>query len=69
MHTHGMKYTPKLFLEASVFNFYRDGKQGQKRLDTIKLFHRIAAGEYKAYTSLYVIDELEAASEKNDSMR
>jgi hypothetical protein len=27
-----------LFLETSAFNFYIDGKQGQKRRDTIKLF-------------------------------
>jgi hypothetical protein len=37
----------KLFLETSVFNFYVDGKLGQKRQDTIKLFDAIADGKYE----------------------
>jgi hypothetical protein len=35
----------KLFLETSAFNFYVDGKLGQKRQDTIKLFYAIEAGK------------------------
>ena len=29
-YTEIIKYTPKLFIETSVFNFYFEGKQGQK---------------------------------------
>jgi len=57
-----MKYTPKLFIETTVFNFYFEGKQGQKQKDAIKLFEEIAKGKYEAYTSKAVIDEIKAAS-------
>jgi predicted nucleic acid-binding protein len=53
-----MKIVPKLFLETSVFNFYVDGKQGQKRQETQKLFAAIKAGKYEAYTSTAVIEAL-----------
>ena len=64
-----MKYIPKLFLETTVFNFYFEGKQGQKQKDAIRLFEQIAKGKYEAYTSETVIDELEDASkEKYEKM-
>jgi predicted nucleic acid-binding protein len=53
-----MLYIPKLFLETTVFNFYFDGKQGNKRLATIELFGQIVAGKYVAYTSDEVSNEL-----------
>jgi hypothetical protein len=53
-----MNLVPKLFLETSVFNFYVDGKLGQKRQETQKLFAAIGEGKYEAYTSTAVIDEL-----------
>jgi predicted nucleic acid-binding protein len=51
----------KLFLDSSVFNFYVDGKQGQKQRETEKLFAAIEAGKYEAYTSSAVIEELDKA--------
>jgi len=64
-----MKYTPKLFIETTVFNFYFEGKQGQKQKDAIRLFEEIAKGRYEAYTSYTVIDELKDASgEKFEKM-
>ena len=59
-----MKYTPKLFLETTVFNFYFEGKQGQKQTDTVRLFAEIARGRYEVYTSKKVIDEIMDASEE-----
>jgi predicted nucleic acid-binding protein len=64
-----MNIVPKLFLETSVFNFYVDGKQGQKRQETQKLFAAIKAGKYEAYTSTAVIKELKRAPKaKYDAM-
>ncbi|GMO53505.1 MAG: hypothetical protein Ta2G_11580 [Termitinemataceae bacterium] len=64
-----MSYTPKLFLDASVFNFYIDGKQGQKRLKTIELFKAIKYDKYEAYSSTAVIGELKKAPKnKYDEM-
>jgi predicted nucleic acid-binding protein len=56
-----MSYILKVFLDASVFNFYFDGKQGTKRRDTIKFFDAVEAGRYEVYSSLAVIEELEEA--------
>jgi hypothetical protein len=53
-----MNIVPKLFLETSAFNFYVDGKLGQKRQETKKLFAAIDEGKYEAYTSSAVIKEL-----------
>jgi predicted nucleic acid-binding protein len=65
-----MKYTPKLFIETTVFNFYFEGKQGQKQKDAIRLFEEIANGKYEAYTSQSVINELKDASiEKYKKMK
>ncbi|GMO12148.1 MAG: hypothetical protein Ta2A_21610 [Treponemataceae bacterium] len=64
-----MSYTPKIFLDASVFNFYIDGKQGKKQQETIKLFAAIKNGRYKAYSSATVIDELkDAPLEKREKL-
>jgi predicted nucleic acid-binding protein len=59
-----MKYIPKLFIETTVFNFYFEGKQGQKQKDAIRLFDAITKGRYEAYTSQTVVDEIKAASEE-----
>ena len=59
-----MKYIPKLFIETTVFNFYFEGKQGQKQTDAVRLFEEIAKGKYEAYTSQTVINEIKAASAK-----
>ena len=64
-----MQYIPKLFLETTVFNFYFEGKQGQKQKDAVRLFEEIAQGRYEAYTSLEVMDELmDASAEKAEKM-
>jgi predicted nucleic acid-binding protein len=55
-------------LETTLFNFYFD-KDRDAHADTVKLFEDIADGAYYAFTSLYVIDELEnAPREKRDKM-
>ena len=65
-----MKYIPKLFIETSVFNFYFEGKQGQKQKDAIRLFEEIAKGRYEAYTSQTVMKEIKDASrEKFEKMK
>ena len=59
---------PKIYLETTLFNFYLD-KNRDAHTATVQLFHEIAAGKYEAYTSRYVIDELEDAPEsKRDKM-
>ena len=64
-----MKRLPKLFIETTVFNFYFEGKQGQKQKDAMRLFNEIAKGRYEAYTSEEVFRELEAApKEKSEQM-
>ena len=64
MQYNNMKNIPKLFIETTVFNFYFEGKQGQKHKDTTRLFDEIAKGRYKAYTSQAVIDELKGTPEE-----
>jgi hypothetical protein len=41
-----MDVVPKLFIDSSAFNYYVDGKQGQKQRETQKLFATIEAGKY-----------------------
>ena len=51
-----------------MFNFYI-GEERDAHADTIKLFKEIGAGKYEAFTSRYMIDELENAPEaKCDKM-
>jgi predicted nucleic acid-binding protein len=59
-----MNNVPKLFIETTVFNFYLEGKNGQKQKDAIRLFGEIAKGRYDAYTSEEVLRELVAAPEE-----
>lgn len=57
---------PKIYLETTVFNYFfdmdRDG-----HADTVKLFKEMQSGKYEAYTSTYVLDELEET--KDDGKR
>jgi predicted nucleic acid-binding protein len=55
-----MSYTPKLYLETTVFNFYFAEKEGKKKEDTHKLFKAINRGKYEVFTSKYVLDEISA---------
>ena len=49
---------PKIYLETTMFNYYFD-KERDAHADTVTLFNEVKAGKYEAYTSAYVIDELE----------
>ena len=52
----------RLYLETTVFNYYFDeDRPGHE--DVLKLFEAIKAGNYEAYTSSYVMLELEQAPE------
>jgi predicted nucleic acid-binding protein len=64
-----MAVIPKLYMDASVFNFYFYEKRPREMADTHKIFHLIKAGRYEAYTSEYAVEELEkAAKEKYQKM-
>ena len=59
----------KAYIETTLFNHYVDEDRGLAHESTVALFKEIEAGKYEAFTSLYVIDELEKApSEKRDRM-
>ena len=51
---------PKIYLETTLFNYYFD-KDRDAHADTVTLFEECASGKYEAFTSVYVIDELEDA--------
>ena len=52
----------RLYLETTVFNYYFDeDRLGHE--DVLRLFEAIKAGKYEAYTSSYVMQELEQAPE------
>ena len=58
----------RIYLETTLFNFYFD-KNREAHADTVRLFDDIAEGKYEAYTSDYVINELEDAPvEKREKM-
>ena len=61
-----MVKVPKIYLETTMFNFYIDTNR-DAHIDTVRLFKEIAAGKYEAYTSTYVTNELEAATEPKRS--
>jgi predicted nucleic acid-binding protein len=59
----------KIYLETTLFNFYVDDDRGFPHESTVELFNEAAAGKYEAYTSAYVLDELEKAPpEKRNKM-
>jgi predicted nucleic acid-binding protein len=59
---------PKIYLETTIFNYYFDTNR-EAHQDTVKLFKEIKQGRYVAYTSGYVIEEIERApSEKSHCM-
>ena len=49
----------KVYLETTIFNFPFVDDAPQYKSDTLKLFAEIKAGKYKAFTSEYVMQELE----------
>ena len=58
---------PKIYLETTIFNFVFADDAPDKKEATIKLFEEIAKGKYEAYTSYYVVEELEKAFEPKRS--
>jgi len=61
-----MPNKPKIYIETTLFNHYFD-KNRATHADTVTLFKQIAAGKYEAYTSQYVVEELEKALEPKRS--
>ena len=57
---------PKIYLETTLFNYFFDTER-DGHTDTVKLFKEMQAGKYEAYTSTYVLDELEET--KDDGKR
>ena len=57
---------PKIYLETTVFNHYFDTDR-EAHAATVALFKEIRAGKYEAYTSVYVVDELQDAKEPKRS--
>ena len=57
---------PRIYLETTVFNHYFDTDR-EAHVATVALFEEIKAGKYEAFTSVYVTDELEKASEPKKS--
>ena len=57
---------PKIYLETTVFNHYFDTDR-EAHAATVKLFKEIQVGKYNAYTSAYVLEELEDAEEPKRS--
>jgi len=59
----------KIYLETTLFNFYFDEDRGFAHNSTLALFKEIAAGKYEAYTSRFVINELnDAPKTKREKM-
>jgi hypothetical protein len=59
----------KIYLETTLFNYYFDEDRGFAHDSTVTLFGEIAAGKYEAFTSRFVVDELNDAPEaKRDKM-
>ena len=56
----------RLYLETTVFNYYFDEDRSGNE-DVLRLFEAIKAGKYEAYTSKYVVQELENAQEPKRS--
>lgn len=56
----------RLYLETTVFNYYFDEDRPDHE-DVLRLFEAIKAGKYEAYTSKYVIQDLENAKEPKRS--
>ncbi|MCL2630800.1 MAG: hypothetical protein FWD49_04680 [Firmicutes bacterium] len=54
---------PKIYLETTIFNYVFEHGRKDEQSQTIRLFEEIKAGKYLAYTSQYVVDELDDAPE------
>ena len=56
----------RIYLETTLFNYYFDTDR-EAHSATVELFKDIRAGKYEAFTSAYVIEELEDAQEPKRS--
>jgi len=54
---------PTMYLETTIFNFPFVNDAPNFRADTLKLFEEIKAGKFRPFTSGYVIQELESATD------
>jgi len=64
-----MPKIPSIYLETTIFNFPFADDAPQYKTDTLQLFAEIKAGKFKAFTSKYVIQELEAATDAQRDKR
>jgi predicted nucleic acid-binding protein len=55
---------PTIYLETTIFNFPFADDAPQYKADTLQLFEEIRAGKFKPFTSDYVVQELEAATDE-----
>ncbi|MDR1322746.1 MAG: hypothetical protein LBK56_15220, partial [Gracilibacteraceae bacterium] len=53
----------RIYLETTLYNHYFDVER-ESHLATVKLFQGIKAGDYEAFTSVYVLRELANAPEE-----
>jgi hypothetical protein len=58
-----MMRIPTIYLETTIFNFPFADDAPQYKTDTLRLFEEIKAGKFQPFTSEYVLDELEAATD------
>jgi predicted nucleic acid-binding protein len=59
---------PRVYIETTLFNYYFD-EDRDAHADTVTFFEECAAGRFEAYTSIYVMNELEKTrSEKREKM-
>lgn len=54
----------RLYLETSIFNVATSEQNPEFKRATIRLFERLQEGEYEAYTSGIVLQEINASSDK-----
>ena len=54
---------PTIYLETTIFNFPFADDAPQYKADTLQLFAEIKAGKFRPFTSEYVTQELEAATD------
>jgi predicted nucleic acid-binding protein len=54
---------PTIYLETTIFNFPFVDDAPQYKADALRLFEEIKDGKFQAFTSEYVVEELEAATD------
>jgi hypothetical protein len=58
-----MPRIPTIYIETTIFNFPFADDAPHYKADTLRLFEEIRAGKFTPFTSGYVLDELEAATD------